>query len=336
LQKMQERYSRQEALPEIGKDGQALLGKAKIMIIGLGALGTAQATYLARAGIGELILIDRDIVELNNLHRQMLFDEDDIDKPKAVAAKDHISRINNDVKISAHVAEFNASIAEKLVSSVDLVLDGTDNMETRYLINDVCVKLGKAWIYGGAVGTFGMMLPIIPNGLCLRCIFPEIPSPGNLPTCDTAGILNTLPPVIAAFQVTEAIKIILDREVSSNLLIIDMWTQDIRNMIIGKDDSCPACGKRRYDFLNAKNRRAYLKMCGRNAVQILPKESLKIPLASLRDRLEKVGRVEMKSDVLFFAVDENELVIFSDGRTIVRGTDNPVKARALFSKYVGD
>ncbi|TFG91826.1 MAG: NAD(P)H-binding protein, partial [Candidatus Atribacteria bacterium] len=214
---MQDRYSRQIILPNIGEEGQKILLKSKIAIIGCGALGTVTANNLVRAGVGKISIIDRDFVELNNLQRQILFDEDDIGMPKAIAAAEKLKRVNSDVEIEAMVKDLNHMNVEKILSGVDLVLDGTDNMQTRFLINDVCVKNKISWIYTAAVGTYGMMMPIIPGRTpCFKCFLPDVPEPGSLATCDTAGILSTISAIIASIESTEAIKILLKENIITN------------------------------------------------------------------------------------------------------------------------
>lgn len=333
---MDERYARQTVLREIGSEGQRSLGQAIVLIVGTGALGTTQASLLARAGIGRIVLVDRDVVELSNLQRQVLFDEGDIGLPKAIAARDHLKRINSSIEVTAEVTDFNHTNAERLAKQVGVVLDGTDNMETRYLINDVCVHLGIPWIYGGAVGTSGLTFSIVPGGPCLRCIFPQPPEPGELPTCDTYGILNTVPAAIAARQATECIKIIMGQKPSERMTSLDLWNNDVRDIEITKNPKCPACGEHRYEFLNASGLRHYASMCGRNAVQIIPKSERRIQLDGLAERLRQAGKVETKAGVLLFKAFDAELLIFEDGRAIVKGTNNPARARTLFSRYIGD
>jgi len=330
------RYARQVILPEIGKDGQELFGKSTVLIIGVGALGTFQASFLARSGVGRIILLDRDIVELNNLQRQVLFDEGDIGKSKALAAKEHLTKVNSSIEIETKVTDFNYSNAEELIRSVDVIIDGTDNMDTRYLINDVCLKQRKPWIYGGAVGTYGIVYAIMPDGPCFKCIFPQPPEAGDLPTCDTAGVMNTIPAVVAALQVTECFKVILGEKPSGKMLTIDLWTHEIHKVDVTKLEGCPACSAEKYEFLQPVAKKIYTSLCGRNAIQIVPEKSRKISLTQLADKLRNIGDIEIKPGVLFFRTDDIELVIFEDCRTIVKGTEDPVRAKTIFSKYIGD
>lgn len=333
----EDRYARQVILKEIGKEGQDKLAESCVLVIGVGALGTFHASFLARAGIGRIILLDRDIVELNNLQRQVLFDENDIGTPKAIAAKDHIEGVNSSISVDAMVKDFNPMNAEELVNSdIDIILDGTDNMDVRYLINDISVRKKIPWVYGGAVGTSGIVYSIKPEGPCLRCIFPQPPNAGDLQTCDTAGVLNTLPGVISGLQVTECFKILLGQESSKRILTVDLWTGEFRSVDVIKDDNCPACSQNVFEFLFPEKRKLYTSLCGRNAVQIVPEERQRISLEQLATKLQLVGSVNMKSSVLFFKTKDADIVIFQDGRAIIRGTNDATQARIIFSKYIGD
>lgn len=336
LRRPADRYARQIVLPEIGKGGQEKLGRSKVLVVGVGALGTSQASFLARAGVGKLILVDRDIVELNNLQRQVLFDEGDVDSPKATAAKEHLKHVNSTIDIEAKLVDFNFSNAEEIIAPVDVVLDATDNMETRYLINDACVKLGRPWIYGGAVGTSGLVLSVVPNGPCLRCIFPQPPGTGELPTCDTAGVLNTLPAIIAGYQVTECFKMLTGQQPSPKLLSVSLWSREVREIAVAKDPTCVTCSERKFEFLHPERKKLYTSICGRNAVQILPERKQEISLAQLAEKLGGAGTIDLKPKVLFFKAGEFDLTIFEDGRVLVKGTNDPVRAKTVFSKYIGD
>jgi len=336
LRRPTDRYARQIALPEIGKEGQEKLGRSKVVVVGVGALGTSHASFLARAGVGKLILVDRDIVELNNLQRQVLFDEGDVDSPKVTAAKEHLNCINSAIDIEAKLVDFNFSNAEEIVAPADVILDATDNMETRYLINDACVKLARPWIYGGAVGTSGLVFSVVPNGPCLRCIFPQPPGTGDLPTCDTAGVLNTLPAIIAGYQVTECFKMLTWQQPSPKLLSVSLWSREAREIAVAKDPTCVTCSERKFEFLNPTRKKLYTSICGRNAIQILPERKQKISLAQMAEKLGGAGTVDLKPNVLFFKAGEFDLTIFEDGRVLVKGTNDPVRAKTIFSKYVGD
>ena len=334
-----DRYARQRVLPEIGSGGQEKLLNASIVIIGCGALGSVQAQLLARAGVGRIRIVDRDVLEMNNLQRQVIFNEEDVAAglPKAEAAARKLRKINSSIEIEGLVEDVTPRNIEGLIADADLVLDGTDNIETRYLINDACIKHRKPWIYGGVIGTTGMTMPVLPNeGPCIRCIFPESPPPGSLPTCDTVGVLNTAPATVASIQVTEAIKLIVGSGASEyRLLNIDLWTGSYRYVPVQKNENCPCCGEGRYDFLNAKEVSWTTTLCGRNAVQISPARAVTLSLDDLSKRLAQAGKVSYNGLLLQFQVSDHELVIFPNGRTIVKGTTDEAVAKSLYAKYLG-
>src|SRR5256886_9299599 len=267
-----DRYSRQTLFGPIGKDGQKQLGDSSVAIIGCGALGTVIANNLCRAGIGSLVIADRDYIELNNLQRQILFDEDDIARrlPKAIAAAEKLHRVNSETKIETLVEDINADGIESLVRGVDLVLDATDNFETRYLLNDVCVKNGRPWIYSGVIASYGTTMNIIPGDTpCLRCVFPEMPLPGTTPTCDTAGVLNGIVGAIASIASTETLKILLKSEkISRAMLWMDLWENTVERMELPRQPDCPCCGQQQYEFLISLSSTSSTSLCGRNAVQV--------------------------------------------------------------------
>jgi molybdopterin/thiamine biosynthesis adenylyltransferase len=337
---MQDRYSRQIILPNIEEEGQKILLKSKIAIIGCGALGTVTANNLVRAGVGKVSIIDRDFVELNNLQRQILFDEDDIGMPKAIAAAEKLKRVNSDVEIETIVKDLNHMNAEKILSGVDLVLDGTDNMQTRFLINDVCVKNKIPWIYTAAVGTYGMMMPIIPGKTpCFRCFLPDVPEPGSLETCDTAGILNTISAIIASIESTEAIKILLKKNIitnaESNLIFYDVWSNTIEKVAVVRNKRCRCCIEHKFDFLNAAKEEIVTSLCGRNAIQITPAKSAVISFESTAERLKRLGEVRFNHFILVFKERDKEISLFKDGRAIIKGTDDEKVARSLYARFIG-
>ena len=365
------RYHRQMLLPGFGETGQQRLREAHTLIVGCGALGSAIADSLCRAGIGELTIVDRDVVEWTNLQRQSLFDENDVKKgiPKAEAAKARLKQVNSHVTINAIVADFNASNAERFAQDADIIMDGLDNFETRYLLNDLAVARGMPYVYGGAVGTTGMAMTILPHGsharpdqqseitwsdddttACLRCIFPEAPPPGTTPTCDTIGVLGPLVNMIAAHQSTAALKILtgnidaLDR----SLLSVDLWNNTIRQFNVNRasDEQCVCCGQRRFEYLSGEVRGASTALCGRNAVQITPaggEHTGTLDLPALVKRLNGHGeftsnRFLLRGTLTQEQGDNNgsiELTVFPDGRAIVKGTDEPDRARNIYDKYVG-
>lgn len=236
------RYSRQELLPEIGPRGQEKLAAASAVVIGCGALGTHSLSLLVRAGVGRVTVVDRDRVELTNLQRQTMFVEEDVGRAKAEAAEQRLRKVNSLVEVKGIVDEVRQDNAEDLVSGATVVVDATDNMETRYIVNDACVRLGVPWVYGGAVGVSGMVLAITPKGPCLRCVFPSPPRPGVLPTCNTVGIINTLPSTVASMEVTEALKVMLGKEPTRELMVLDVWNQEVQKIKVQKDPGCPSCG----------------------------------------------------------------------------------------------
>lgn len=338
---MQERYSRQILFNEIGKNGQEKLLNSRILLVGCGALGAEHAETLARAGVGFLRIVDRDFVEFTNLQRQTLYSESDaINRlPKAIAAKNRITEINSEIKIDAIVADVNHSNVENFIKDVDLVLDGTDNFQIRYLINDACVKLEKPWIYGAAVSSYGTTMTIFPNQTpCLRCIFEEIPSAGSSPTCDTAGVIQPIISSISAIQTTEALKILtgnLDK-LHKSLIQIDVWQNDWRKIKIGKsNEDCETCAKRNFEFLDAKSGEFSAVLCGRNAVQIAPPKPTQIDLQVLAERLKPHGELKQNEYLLRLNVENFELTVFQDARAIIRGTDDISAARSLYAKFVG-
>ena len=338
---MNERYSRQVLFAPIGKAGQEKLIAARVLIVGCGALGASHAEMLSRAGVGHLKIVDRDFVEFTNLQRQTLFKESDAAErlPKAIAAKTRVTEINSAIEVEAIVADVNRSNVERLIADVDLVIDGTDNFQIRYLLNDACVKHDKTWIYGAAVSSYGTTMTIIPGETpCLRCIFEDLPDAGSSPTCDTAGVIMPIIASISAVQVAEAIKLLVgDREALHRSLVqIDVWQNDWRKIKLAKPNpDCPTCGTRRFEFLDAKGSEFAAVLCGRDAVQIAPPNGTTIDLPQFADRLAHLGEVKSNEYLVRFTVDGNEITVFRDGRAIVKGTDDVAVARSLYARYVG-
>ncbi|MGA2918765.1 ThiF family adenylyltransferase [Methanoregula sp.] len=336
----QDRYCRQSLLPEIGTEGQHRLNDSRVVIVGLGAMGSSAANFLVRAGIGQVVLIDRDLVELHNLQRQILYTEEDINRPKAVSAAEILGKINSSVAVEAHTKDLNVSNAEKFLVGADVILDGTDNLQTRFLINDVCVKHHIPWIYAGAVGTSGMVMPILPGSTpCFRCLIPSLPAPGMLPTCDIAGVLNTIPGLIASLECTLAYEILTGRFEARNetayLVHIDAWRQTFDRMAVRRRADCPCCGEGQLDFLDAVSREMITSLCGRDAIQITPAAPMEIPLEELEVRLKPLGEVKFTPYMLTFRSGTDELSIFRDGRVIIKGTKDEAAARSLYARYIG-
>ncbi len=335
---LKRRFSRQELLEEIGTSGQQALLDAKVLVVGSGALGTNLASSMVRAGVS-IRLVDRDLLEASNLHRQILFDDEDVAQglPKALAAARKLRKIHPQVAVEERVVDLTPRNVEELIDGMDLVLDGTDNLETRYVINDACVKHGLPWVYGGAIGTSGMTMNILPGDTpCLRCVFPEPPPPGTLPTCDTVGVLNTTPAIVASLQATEAFKILLGaEEVSRELLSVELWDRTVRPMAIKRNPDCPTCGQRKFEFLEVGEVAWVSSLCGRNSVQITPAHPVEMDFGALRGRLEPVGVVDDKGFLLQLTVEDHTLLIFPDGAVIVQGTTDEALARTLYARYIG-
>ncbi len=333
-----ERYSRQILFHGIGEQGQRRLMESRVAIVGCGALGSFQAGALARAGVGWLDLVDRDYVESSNLQRQWLYEEQDaIDAlPKAVAASRAIQRINTGVHAEPIVADLTAANAEDLLGEADLILDATDNFETRYLLNDFAIHYDTPWIYGAAVSSYGLVMPVIPgHTACLKCVYPEPPS-GAQPTCETAGVLNTITSLIASLQVSIAFQILTgnSHQVPRKLTTVDVWTGVIRQ-IRQPDPSptCPACGLRDLVHLQGR-RRTPISLCGRNAVQIHDR-ARPIDLRDLEGRLLPLGQVRRNDFALRFFLPSYEMTVFPDGRAIIKGTTDVGLARSLYARYIG-
>ncbi|MCW5971086.1 MAG: ThiF family adenylyltransferase [Blastocatellales bacterium] len=336
------RYSRQTLFAGIGPAGQERLSAGSAVIIGAGALGALQAEMLARAGVGRLRLVDRDFIEPSNLHRQVLYDEADAADhlPKAVAAARRLQRINSAIEIDPVVADVNYANIEDLIRDCDVILDGTDNFETRYLINDAALKLGRPWIYGAAVGATGAQMTVRPGvTACLRCIFPDPPAPGAAPTCDTAGVILPIIAAIVSHQVAEAFKLLTGQteKLHGSLLQFDLWENSGARLKLDRArlDDCPACGRGEYTFLSARTGQAATPMCGRNAVQISPGIPAKLDFAALAAQLRSAGEVKVNPYLLRFETGEYEITVFADARGIVRGTEDPQVARSLYARYIG-
>jgi adenylyltransferase/sulfurtransferase len=333
------RYAKQILFRPLGEEGQRRLAAARVTLVGAGALGSAAAALLVRAGVGFLRLCDRDFVELDNLQRQILYDEDDVREglPKAVAAARKLARANSEVRLEPRVEDVRFSNAENLVRDADLVVDGTDNFETRFVLNDACVKLGRPWVYGGCVGAWGMVMPVFPGeGPCFACLVGELPAPGSAPTCDTAGVLGPAAAVVASLQAVEAIKILSGRREAGvrGLQTVDLWTGEHRILRVPRHPSCEACGARRFRHLEAPAWGETV-LCGRGAVQILPPREAALDLAELERKLAPLGSVRRNPYLLKFSADGFEITLFPDARAIVQGTEDPAQARSLYARYVG-
>jgi molybdopterin-synthase adenylyltransferase len=337
-----DRYSRQILFNGIGAEGQRKLRAARVLIVGCGALGSAHAEALGRAGIGRLRIVDRDFVEPSNLQRQTMFTESDAEKrlPKAIAAANHLREVNSGIEIEPHVADVNYSNIEQLIAGCDVVLDGTDNFSTRYLINDACVKHETTWIYGAAVGSYGVTMTIRPHETaCLRCVFEEAPPAASAPTCDTAGVIMPIISIVSAVQVTEALKLITGRveHLHGSLMQFDVWQNEWRKIKLSTpNDDCPACSLGQYKTLDPSSAESAAVLCGRDAIQISPSHPTSINFQSLAERLRPAGDVKFNEYLLRFKTGPFELTVFQDARSIVRGTDQIATARSLYAKYIGN
>lgn len=334
-----ERYVRQMIFPDIGREGQGRLLASAVTVIGCGALGSVIANNLARAGIGHLRIVDRDYVELNNLQRQVLFDEEDITQglPKAIAAAEKLRRVNSGVEIEPIVADVNPDNVEALITGADLVMDGTDNFETRFLINDACLKRRTPWIYSGTIASYGMTMNIVPGQTaCLRCLLAQMPAPGTVPTCDTAGVLNAVVGVVASVASAEAMKLLLQRGVPNpGMLHVDLWDNTYEVFEVPRREDCPACVQGHYEYLEAEEGSTTTALCGRNAVQVRVRGDRRVAFPDLARKLEAAGEVSFNDFMLRFKVDDYELTIFPDARAIVKGTDDEAVARGLYARYIG-
>jgi adenylyltransferase/sulfurtransferase len=334
------RYSRQELFAPLGPEGQARIRRSRVLVVGVGALGSALAEMMARAGVGALTVVDRDFVEESNLQRQSLFEEDDARSgmPKAVAAARKLSRINSDVTVRGLVADVSGENVLELVGEADLVLDGTDNFETRFLVNDACLKTGVPWIYGACVGSYGLALAVRPKLTpCLRCVVRDRPAPGAAETCDTVGVVAPIVHVVAGVQAAEALKLLAGRpeDLLPGLATLDLWSGLFEVMDLrGQKPSCPACVEGRYPALENRAPEGAV-LCGRDAVQLRAPAGTRVDLEALAARLEGVGRVAANEWLVRFSGSEAELVVFRDGRVLVKGASDAARARSLAARYLG-
>jgi len=332
------RYAKQILFNKIGLEGQEMISRSTVVVIGIGALGTVISSQLCRAGVGHLILVDRDFVELSNLQRQILFNENDarLRLPKVVAAANKLREVNSEIIIEPVIADVTSRNIEQLILDADLILDGNDNMEIRFLINDAAHKMHKPWIYGAALGSEGMSMTVIPGETpCLRCLMPEAPQPGTMPSCDTEGVLSSITGIVASIQTAEALKIITGNEPRRSLLHIDVWDGKFKELTVHRRPGCVTCEKGEYEFLRETHTSWTTVLCGRNAVQIVPPHEDNIPLNELQKRLERIGRTDFNGFVLTFETEGYDFTLFPTGRAIIRGTTDEAEARTLYSRFIG-
>jgi molybdopterin-synthase adenylyltransferase len=335
------RYSRQELFAGIGKEGQARIARARVIVVGCGALGSVLAETMTRAGVKALTVIDRDYVEESNLQRQALFDEDDVARglPKAAAAEARLHRINSQVEVRGLVTDFAVDNAAELLAGATLVLDGTDNFETRFLLNDVCLEKRIPWVYGACVGSYGLALLVRPGvSPCLRCVLEEMPAPGTSPTCDTAGVIAPIVHVVAGLQAAEALKLLAGREeaLRQGIVSVDLWRGQFETMDFGGlPPWCPACTEGRYDYASRSATEGSAVLCGRDAVQVRAPRGTQVDLSLLAARLAPAGEVTANEFLVRFRAPGAELVVFKDGRAIVKNAKDAAQARSLYARYVG-
>lgn len=341
----EQRYARQIRFPAIGQSGQHLLGEAHVAIVGVGALGCVTANHLARAGVGRLTLIDRDVVDLSNLQRQLLYDEADVlaGKPKAAAAAARLAAINRDIRIEARIAHLSADNAEELLREANLIVDGSDNFKVRYTINEVSIKHSIPWIYGGAVASSGMTMTVIPGKTpCLACLFPEQPAGGSLDTCETSGVLAPIVDTISSIQAMEAIKLLSGNEnaLHGDLLQIDLWHTQWQSLSVqgARRSDCPVCGQRKFELLDGEHEdSAAVSLCGRQTIQIRPTQPPAITLDRLAARWARLGEIELNEYLVKLLRDGlPDFVIFADGRALIMGTDDTTLARRLYTELIGE
>ena len=338
------RYHRQTLLPSIGPDGQRRLNESAALLVGCGALGTLIAELLVRAGVGRVRIVDRDVVELTNLQRQVLFDESDAAAgiPKAAAAARRLKATNSQVTIEPIVADFTAGNSLSLAAGMQVIIDGTDNLETRWLMNDLAVHQRLPYVYGGAVGVHGLMFVVLPEAPCLRCVFDAAASGGG-PTCDTAGVLGPMASIIAAIQAGETIKILSGNlaAVNRKMVSIDLWANTFRQVDVAgayEPGQCSCCGQRRFEFLEGRKGSMSVALCGRNAVQVQPRsDGFQIEPVALR--LASHGQVQRNEYLLKAQISERgrsfQFTLFPDGRAIIHGTADTTEARTLYARYIG-
>ena len=339
-----ERYSRQIRFPGIGIEGQQRLADSTALLIGCGALGSMIATTLCRAGVGTLRIVDRDFLETSNLQRQFLFDEQDVESglPKAIAAKQRLEKINRNVSIEAFVEDVDAQNIRSLTQGVGVVVDGTDNFETRFLINDICVSESIPWVYGGCLGADGQSMTIVPGqSACLNCLMLDgPPPPGTSETCDSYGVLGPIIGAIASVQSMEAIKILSGNidAVSKKLTVFGLWNNEVRSMDVqnlrDKVD-CPTCKGNNFQWLSGTRGSQSAILCGRNAVQLSFEKREAFNLNDLATRLKPLGKVEQNAFLVRFHIDEFSITAFPDGRAIISGTEEIPVARKLYAQYLG-
>ncbi|NPV72006.1 MAG: thiazole biosynthesis adenylyltransferase ThiF [Firmicutes bacterium] len=334
------RYSRQVLVSGIGEEGQEFMSRATAVVIGLGALGSTSANVLARAGVGTIRLVDRDFVDWTNLQRQGLYDEDDARNsiPKAVAAREHLVRFNSEISYEVVVDDVNPGNVERIVAGATVVVDGLDNFYTRALINEACVKAGIPWVHGACVSTYGTVSTCLPGETaCYNCLYPNAAGLSSPFTCDTAGVLGPVTFTIASWEASEALKIAAGRKdrALNGLMLFDLWDNRVTHVATSRNTGCTVCAGREFTLLRQADHMATASLCGRNAVQVVPRETRRFDYESTARTLSRAFRVESNDYLLRFRVGEYEVALFRDGRAIVFGTTDPVAAKSLYTRYIG-
>jgi adenylyltransferase/sulfurtransferase len=336
-----ERYSRQALVAGIGEAGQEAITHSRVAIIGLGALGSNVANILARAGVGQICLVDRDFVDWTNLQRQGLYDEEDARNtiPKAVAARQHLERINSEVSYQAIVDDVNGSNIEEIISAATVVVDGLDNFYTRALINEACVKHNIPWVYGACISTYGSLATFIPGKTaCFHCFYPNAADRvASSYTCDTVGVLGPAAFMVAAWEASETIKLIVGKqnEATASLTLIELWENRVHSIPMERDQNCPVCGQHCFSLLGQPRQLMTTSLCGRKAVQVVPAPSFRIDFDTMTQNLGRIFNIEQNQYLLKFHPDDYEVVLFRDGRAIIFGTSDSQVARNLYGRYIG-
>ncbi len=338
-----ERYSRQVRFSGIGPAGQKKIGAGRVAVIGVGALGTVSANVLARAGVGRLRLVDRDVVDRSNLQRQVLFTERDAEeaRPKAIAAAEFLRSVNSEIEIEPVVREVTPRNVEGLIRDVDVVVDGSDNFELRYLLNDACVKQGVPWVYGGAIGACGSTLAVVPGETaCLHCFNGPMPPPGSVETCSTAGVLAMVTGIIGNTQAAEALKLLVGTKTRPTALLVDLWNGEFSTITVRKNDRCPVCGRGEYVHLNARRPTRVSTFCGQHTIQISPAAeegtfSLQRLASQWKRSIGDDADILLHDQVLRLRTTEFEMTVFTDRRALIRGVGDEPTARAIYNEYIG-
>ncbi len=336
------RYRRQMRFGPLGEEAQRKLCSGTALVVGCGALGSVVCESLARAGVGRLRIADRDFLELDNLHRQVMYTEADVaaELPKAVAAAGHLREINAEVAVEPQVADVTSENLPRLAEGVDVIVDGTDNLETRYLLNDYSAAHGVPWVFGACVGAEGQSMTVVPGETpCLACVVPEPPPAEQMPTCETAGVVGPIVGVVASLQAMEALKLLAGRRdaIQPGFVVVDLWRNQLRSMELSAltRGGCRVCDRRDFAWLDGRRGSQAAVLCGRNAVQIAPDERGAVDLAALSEKLKSVGSVRGNPFLLRLEVEGFTVTLFTDGRAIVSGTDDPAVARKVLATYVG-